>query len=68
MTKGQIAAAFTGIALAASMAGCGMAERFGAQVTGYTTICVKETGVQYVQFTSGAAPLIDLNGKPVPCK
>ena len=51
----------------ALLAGCGAFDRMTASVTGYSTICVKEVGVKYVQFASGAAPMIDRNGKPVPC-
>ena len=64
----KLAGAFAAIGAAAVVtAGCGQIDRAIATTTGYSTICVKETGVKYVQFTSGAAPLVDQAGKPVPC-
>lgn len=57
------------IAVAALMlGGCGWFGRVSASVTGYSIACVKETGVQYVQFPSGAAPLYDKDNKIVPCE
>ncbi len=67
MTKKQMAAAFTAATALFVMTGCGVADRLGAGLTGYSTMCVKETGVKYLQFASGAAPMVDLEGKPVPC-
>ena len=55
-----------GIILALS--GCGYINRLTAFAVEYTTICVKETNVQYVQFPTGAAVLVDTNGKPQQCK
>lgn len=54
-------------ATAAVLTGCGYVDRGLAVATGYSTICVKESGVKYIQFASGAAPMIDRAGKPVPC-
>jgi hypothetical protein len=51
-----------------SLTGCGWLSREFAKLGGYSLICVEETGVMYVQFSSGAAPLIDQNGKPKACK
>ena len=51
-----------------SLSGCGYISRLTAHYTGYSIICVKETGVQYIQFTSGAAVLVDKDGKPQTCK
>lgn len=57
------------IALALTMTGCGWFDRkITANLTGYATTCVKETGVLYVQGPSGMAPLYDINGKLVACK
>lgn len=47
--------------------GCGQIQRVNANLTGYSIICVKETGVKYVQFPSGVARLDDQNGNPVKC-
>lgn len=44
----------------------GSYNRHVAQLTGYSKICVD--GVQYLQFISGAAVQVDLNGRPVSCK
>ena len=44
----------------------GTYQRQVAQMTGYSKVCVD--GVQYLQFISGAAVQVDLNGKPVACK
>lgn len=54
--------------LAISLTGCGWFERKMAVITGYSTFCVSETNVQYVQGASGLAVLVDQNGKPVACK
>ena len=59
---------FMVFSLALALTGCGYFERMTATVTGYSTICVKETGVMYVQGTSGLARLDDKNGHPVPCR
>jgi hypothetical protein len=58
-------AAFAGFG--AALSGCGQAHLVAAKFTGYSTICISETNVQYVQGTSGLAPLIDQSGKPVAC-
>ncbi len=50
-----------------SLTGCGYVNRIIGYASGYTTICVAETHVTYVQFPSGAAVLVDQSGKPVPC-
>jgi hypothetical protein len=51
-----------------ALAGCGWINRGMGYLTGYSTVCVKETGVVYLQFPTGAAVLIDREGKPVACK
>ena len=51
-----------------ALSGCGYVHRFFAGMSDYSFICVEETHVQYVQFTSGVSPLIDKDGKPVSCK
>lgn len=56
-----------GVILVFGLTGCGQVDRVVAKYTGYSLICVEETGVQYVQFTSGAAVLLDKDGKPVKC-
>lgn len=49
------------------ISGCGAFERVRAYTLGGgTKTCVD--GVTYLQFTSGAAVQVDLNGKPVACK
>lgn len=53
---------------ALSLGGCGWFDRVSASVTGYSLICVKEKGVMYVQFPSGAAPLYDKDNKIVTCE
>lgn len=50
------------------LSGCGYFNRILGYASGYTTLCVKETNVLYVQFPSGAAVLVDKDGKPVTCK
>lgn len=53
--------------LAASLTGCGWFERKVAAVTGGATkTCVD--GVTYLQFTSGASPQYNIDGKLVACK
>jgi hypothetical protein len=55
--------------IALGLAGCGWFDRkVVANVTGYSTICIKETGVTYIQGPSGLAPLYEASGKLVPCK
>lgn len=58
------------IAIAAllSLTACGWWDRGVAYLTGYQIICVKETGVEYVAFNTGAAILIDQDGKPQACR
>ena len=56
------------VAMLLSLTGCGYVNRILGYGFGYTTICVEETHVMYVQFPSGAAVLVDQTGKPVPCK
>ena len=34
-----------------TLTGCGMISRLTAHYTGYSLICVKETGVEYIQFS-----------------
>lgn len=60
----------TAIALVALLAltGCGWLNRQVGYITGYSFVCVKETGVQYIQFPTGAAVLVDQDGKPQACK
>lgn len=48
-----------------SLTACGKVDRTIAHYTGYSKICVD--GVQYIQFTSGAAVQVDATGKPVTC-
>lgn len=56
------------IALLLSLTGCGWFNRIGGYISGYSLVCVSETNIQYVQFPTGAAVLVDKDGKPVPCK
>jgi len=49
------------------LAGCGAYERAKAQATGYSLVCIKETGTVYVQFASGAAPLMTRDGNIAIC-
>lgn len=51
-----------------TLTGCGWLNRQIGYVTGYSLLCVEETGVTYVQFPTGAAVLVDRDGKPVTCK
>lgn len=55
------------VSTVALLSGCGAYEISVAQVSGYSIICVKETGINYVQFPSGVAPLITRGGRVVPC-
>ena len=50
-----------------ALTGCGMINRSVAWLTDYSIICVTETHVKYVQFTSGTAVLVDATGKPQSC-
>lgn len=59
---------FIAIALLISLTGCGWINRGLGYWSGYTTVCVKETGVMYVQFPSGASVLVDKDGKPKACQ
>ncbi len=57
------------VGLALALTGCGWFDRkVVANLTGYSTMCVKETGVTYVQGPSGLAPLYTADGKLVACK
>ena len=57
------------VTIALALSGCGWFDRkVVANVTGYSTICIKETGVMYIQGPSGLAPLYEVSGKLVPCK
>jgi hypothetical protein len=51
-----------------ALAGCGWINRQVGYITGYSLVCVEETHVQYLQFPTGAAVLVDKDGRPVPCK
>lgn len=51
-----------------ALTGCGWLNRTGGYLTGYSLICVSETNVQYIQFPTGAAVMVDKDGKPVACK
>jgi len=53
--------------LALALTGCGALNRSIGSLTGYTLVCVKETGVIYLQFPTGAAVLLDKDGKPKAC-
>lgn len=50
------------------LSGCGYLDRASAYIKGYTIICVKETGVSYVVFNTGAAVLLNKQGQPVACQ
>lgn len=52
------------ITILLSLGGCGWINRMLGYVSGYFTIGVKETSVMYVQFPSGAAVLVEKDGKP----
>ena len=45
---------------------CGIFSRFKAKITGESVECYE--GVRYIQFTSGVAVAVNLDGKPLPCK
>jgi hypothetical protein len=51
-----------------SLSGCGWINRTLGYISGYSMVCVSETHVQYIQFPTGAAVLVDKNGKPVTCR
>ena len=53
------------VALALSLSACGWADRVEAKFTGYSTLCI--SGVQYLQFTSGASVQYTPDGKVVTC-
>lgn len=46
--------------------GCGQIEKGIAMATGYSEICV--SGVNYLQFSSGATVQVGRDGKPVSCE
>lgn len=50
------------------LSGCGWASQVTAHIAGYTTVCVTETNVVYVQFPTGVAPLYNKDGTLVGCK
>lgn len=52
-------------AAAMLLAGCGAADRMGAQLTGYARACVD--GVEYLQFSSGATVAYTRDGKVKAC-
>lgn len=56
------------IATLLALSGCGWINRQVGYLSGYSLLCVEETGVLYVQFPTGAAVLVDKNGKPQSCK
>lgn len=49
-----------------ALSACGQVDRLDAQLTGYSKVCVD--GVTYLQFSSGATPQLNRDGKPVTCK
>lgn len=49
------------------LTGCGGWNKFVAHIESYTTVCVNETHVMYVQFPTGAAPLYNQDGTLVRC-
>ena len=56
------------LGLCALLTGCGLWNKHvSAAVFAYTTVCVKETGVMYVQFPTGAAALYKPDGSLVTC-
>jgi len=56
----------TTILLAALMlAGCGAADRLGANLTGFSRQCID--GVEYLQFASGATVAYTRDGKVKAC-
>lgn len=56
---------FAIIALACALSGCGLVQRFFANVKGSEQTCIN--GVSYLQFPSGATVEVDANGKPKTC-
>lgn len=49
------------------LTGCGKVDRVASAFTGDPSrVCV--AGVTYLQFTSGAAVMVDATGKPVTCR
>ena len=56
------------IAISPLLASCGYFNRAGAKLTGYSTFCVSETRIKYVQGPTGMAPLYNLNGALVACE
>lgn len=54
------------IALTLTLAACGQVDRMGAQLTGYSKLCVE--GISYLQFTSGATVQVNAQGLPMQCK
>jgi len=56
------------IIVAPMLASCGYFNRAGATLTGYSTFCVSETRIKYVQGPTGMAPLYNLNGTLVDCE
>ena len=54
------------LAFALATTGCGVLERIGAKVTGYTSQCVGN--VLYYQFTSGSAVAYNTDGTIKTCK
>ena len=53
------------LASAMLMTGCGWFDRVAATATGYSRVCVD--GVEYLQFTSGAAVAYTRDGKVKTC-
>lgn len=51
-----------------ALCGCGTLNELKSHLVKYTTVCVKETNVIYVQFPSGVAPLYNADGTLVTCK
>jgi hypothetical protein len=47
------------------LAGCGAADRIGANVTGYVRQCID--GVEYLQFSSGTSVAYTRDGKVKAC-
>lgn len=54
------------IAAALVLSACGQVDHMGAQLTGYSKICVD--GITYLQFSSGATVQVNAAGLPVVCK
>lgn len=53
--------------LALAVSACGKVDQLTAQYTGQPArVCV--AGITYLQFTTGAAVLVNKDGKPVECK